>query len=94
MTQDIAVEHNAAASRFETRHAGALSVCEYRRSGSTLTLHHTEVPRALEGRGIAAALVRTTLEWARAGGLRVRPTCSYVAAYIGRHPEFRGLVEG
>jgi predicted GNAT family acetyltransferase len=94
MTQDIPVEHNPAASRFETRHGGALSVCDYRRSGSTLTLFHTEVPPSLQGHGIAAALVKATLEWAQAEGLRVRPTCSYVAGYIQRYPAFRGLVEG
>ena len=93
MTQDIPVEHNPAASRFETRHGGALSVCDYRRSGSTLTLFHTEVPPALQRHGIAAALVQATLEWARAEGLRVRPSCSYVAGYIRRYPGFQSLVE-
>jgi uncharacterized protein len=47
---------------------------------------HTEVPPPLQGRGLAAALVREALAWAAAQGLLVRPLCSYVAAYLRRHP--------
>jgi predicted GNAT family acetyltransferase len=57
-----------------------------------LLLTHTEVPPALEGRGIAAALVKAALDWARAEGLRVRPLCSYVVAYMRRHPETQDLL--
>ena len=57
-----------------------------------LVLHHTEVPAALQGQGVAAALVQAALAWARAEGLRVRPVCSYVAAYMKRHPETQDLL--
>jgi uncharacterized protein len=87
------VTHNAAASRFETWVDGLLSECCYRRIGSVVALTHTEVPAALEGRGIAAALVRAALDWARSEGLRVRPQCSYVGAYMRRHPETTDLLE-
>jgi uncharacterized protein len=83
----VAVTHNAAASRFEALVDGQLSVCVYHRQGDVLLFTHTEVPPALGGRGIAAALVQAALDWARADGLRVRPLCSYVAAYMRRHPE-------
>ena len=53
---------------------------------------HTEVPPAFEGRGIAAALVREALAWARAQGLKVWPLCSYVAVYMRRHPETQDLL--
>lgn len=86
------IVHRAEASRFEAALAAGLAVCAYRRDGDVLLLTHTEVPMALEGRGIAAALVRATLEWARAEGLRVRPLCSYVGAYMRRHPETLDLL--
>ena len=89
----LAVSHNAAVSRFEAWPQGRLALCSYRRQGNVLVLHHTEVPAALQGQGVAAALVQAALDWARAQGLPVRPTCSYVAAYMRRHPETQDLLE-
>ncbi|MFO1292325.1 MAG: GNAT family N-acetyltransferase [Rubrivivax sp.] len=85
--------HNAAAARFELDVDGAPAICAYRREGATLLLTHTEVPPHAEGRGIAALLVRATLDWARREGLTVRPLCSYVAVYMRRHPETQDLLE-
>lgn len=88
----VEVVHHEAASRFEAAVDGHLAVCQYRRQGELLLLTHTEVPPALEGRGIAAALVSANLAWAREQGLRVRPLCSYVDAYMRRHPETQDLL--
>lgn len=88
----VRVVHNPAASRFEADVQGRLAVCAYREAGGVLHLTHTEVPPAAQGQGIAAALVKATLDWARAEGRRVRPLCSYVAAYMRRHPETQDLL--
>jgi len=92
MNPTPSVVHNPAAQRFEAEVGGRLSVCAYRRVGDVLHLTHTEVPGALEGQGIAAALVASTLAWARREGLRVRPSCSYVATYMRRHPDTLDLM--
>ena len=90
------VQHQPEARRFVVQTAQGLALCSYRRDaearGDVLVLHHTEVPAALEGRGIAAALVAAALAWARSEGLRVRPVCSYVASYMRRHPETLDLL--
>ena len=86
------VYHKPEASRFEIDLGEGLAVCAYRRQGDALLLTHTEVPPAYEGQGLAARLVEATLAWARAEGLRVRPLCSYVAAYMRRHPETKDLL--
>jgi hypothetical protein len=57
-----------------------------------MRMTHTGVPQALEGRGIAAALVGAALAHARAQGLRIRPQCSYVQVYMRRHPETQDLL--
>ncbi len=88
----IEVLHNRDASRFEAQVNGRLARCDYRLNDGVMLLTHTEVPAALEGRGIAAALVRAALQHARASGLRVRPMCSYVAVYLRRHLEYQDLV--
>jgi predicted GNAT family acetyltransferase len=86
------ITHRPEASCFEAAFDEGLAVCAYRRQGNLLLVTHTEVPPRLEGRGIAAALVKAALDWARAEGLRVRPLCSYVAAYMRRHPQTQDLL--
>ena len=87
------IQHNPAASRFQTTIDGQLCIADYRIAGPVMTMPHTYVPRPLEGRGIAATLVAAALAHARAAGLRVRPDCSYVARYMRRHPETLDLLE-
>lgn len=93
MASEVLVRHNPLASRFETEVDGRLARCDYRMHDGVMHLVHTEVPPALEGRGIGAALVRAALEHASAGRLRVRPRCSFVSAYLARHPEFSRLLD-
>lgn len=92
MTSDIQIEHNPGASRFEAHVDGLLCDASYQLVGDVMWMNHTGVPRQLEGRGIAARLVSTALAHARAQGWKVKPTCSYVAAYIQRHPETQDLL--
>jgi uncharacterized protein len=58
----------------------------------SIELEHTVVDPAFAGRGLAAQLAAAALDDARAAGLTVVPTCSYVAAYIERHPEYTVLL--
>jgi len=57
-----------------------------------MTLWHTEVPPALRGRGIAATLARTALEYAREENLKVDVICPLVANYLSKNPEFSDVV--
>ena len=91
-TPALSIEHNAPQQRFEAYVDGLLCRCDYRMSGSTMLMVHTEVPRRLEGRGIAAALVHAAFEHAASAGLKVVPACSYVRAYARRHPETQALL--
>ncbi len=83
--------HSEAQSRYETTVEGTLAVAEYHRAGDKITFTHTEVPPAIGGRGIAAAIVKFALDDARAKGLRVGSTCWYVTDYIRDHPEYQDL---
>lgn len=86
------VTDNRAAERFETRVDGQLALIAYRRGEGRITLVHTEVPEALSGQGVGSRLVRGALDLIRAEGLRVVPRCSFVAAYMARHPETGDLL--
>jgi uncharacterized protein len=82
---------NVAASRFETAVEGHTAIAEYTIRDGVMVMPHTVVPPELEGRGIAGQLVAAALAHARAAGLKVNPQCSYVAAYMRRHPEVQDL---
>lgn len=88
----MTIEHDEAAGRFSARVHGHLCVCDYRLRDGTMVITHTEVAPELEGQGLAAELVRTALAHARTHGLKVRPLCSYVQAYMRRHPEVQDLL--
>jgi uncharacterized protein len=86
------VRDNQDRHRFELDAEGHVAFSNYRREGNILTVLHTEVPAALNGRGIGSALARGLLDIARAQGLKIRPLCPFVAAYIARHPEYADLL--
>jgi predicted GNAT family acetyltransferase len=88
----VNVLHHAAERRFEAIVDGTRCVLEYRLHDEVMSIDHTEVPAAVGGRGIAGDLVRAAFETARRSGWRVLPNCSYAAAWVERHPEFRDLV--
>jgi len=83
---------NTARQQFELDVDGQLAFVTYRRAGGVVRLLHAEVPAALEGRGHGSRLVQATLERLRAEGARVVPVCSFIAAYIERHAEYRDLL--
>lgn len=86
------IEHDPAQGRFFTRVDGLTCEATYTMVDGAMWMMHTGVPGALEGRGIAAALVRAALDHARAAGLRVHPVCSYVRTYMKRHPATQDLL--
>ena len=90
---ELTVTHDRAAQRFEAAVVGGRCIADYRLVGDVMHIVHTEVPAASQGQGLAAALVQGVLDQARALGWRVRPVCSYVAAYMRRHPDTQDLLE-
>lgn len=92
MPEEIEVRHDAARQRFEARVDGVSARLDYEQRGNVIGLTHTGVPPEIGGRGVGGELMHAALEYARAKGLKVRPSCSYAASYIDRHPEYRDLL--
>lgn len=88
----VRVNHDEALSRFVIDLDGGTAHADYRLDSGRMVFTHTFVPPALRGRSLAGLLVRAGLAEARRRGLRVVPACSYVAAFIERHSEFRDLL--
>lgn len=65
-------------------------LADYRDSGDQRDFHHTEIDKAFGGQGLATKLIAAALADTRAAGKRIVPSCSFVAAYVAKHPEYAG----
>ncbi|MFI0353277.1 GNAT family N-acetyltransferase [Actinomadura sp. 9N407] len=89
----VKVTDNPIDRRYEAWLDGNLAgFAEYARKPTRITFVHTQVNPAYEGHGIGTALVRASLDAARAHGLTVRAVCPFYAAWIKRHPEYQDLL--
>lgn len=88
----VEVKHNETARCFEAEVHGMRAMLVYKIIPGQMLIQHTEVPPSLEGRGLAAKLTRTALEFARSKALQVVPACSYTASYMAKHPEYNDLL--
>jgi uncharacterized protein len=80
-------------SRYELVIDGkVIAVADYRTTDHTVVLSHTEVLRHRRGDGVAARLVKGTLDDLRAHGKRVIPACWYVREFIDDNDEYADLV--
>lgn len=89
---DVKVENNTEAQRFEARLDGHLAMAEYSLTGEGMRFTHTVVPPELGGRGIGSQLAKAGMDHCRAHGLAVLPDCSFIAGYIKKHPECHDLL--
>jgi len=90
---NIVVENNPTARRYQAQIGQYIALAAYRIVGDTITFTHTQVPKELEGHGIANKLAHAALEDARARQLTVVPQCPFIASYIRRHQEYVALVD-
>jgi len=89
---DIPVFNNSERKQFEIKVNGETAVLQYRFHGGQIWLMHTEVPKNLEGRGIASSLAHYGLEWAKKNNMKAKVLCPFVAIYLKRHPEYNEYV--
>ncbi len=89
----LEITNNEAENRFEVLIAGVLSKLDYIQDKDTLVITHVGVHPEFRGQGIAGKLTQVGLEYAKTNSLRVIPMCSYVVAYIRRHPQYLDLTK-
>ena len=70
-----------------------LGMANYQRRGDRVVFTHTEVDPDAEGSGVGSTLVRGALDDVRTHGRQVVPRCSFVRAWIDRHPDYADLVD-
>jgi predicted GNAT family acetyltransferase len=92
-TGDAEVFDNAEEHRYEIESDGQLvGVAEYASTTERVILTHTEVGAPFAGTGLGSRLTKAALDDVRRQNKGVTPMCSFVAAYIDRHPEYTDLV--
>lgn len=90
MTIKDEIRHDREAQRFTLPAAGDEAVLQYRIMGdmgdmsqpATVDFTHTYVPPKLRGQGLAEALVRHGLAWAKQQGLHIQASCWYVGKFL------------
>lgn len=82
------VTHLPERQRFETIVDGYTGSVKYRLDEDSLDVMHTNVPVPIEGRGVAAALVKSAYDYARENNLKCEASCGYAVAWLRRHPEY------
>jgi predicted GNAT family acetyltransferase len=93
VTVEPTLSDNEELHRYEMSLDGVTAHLRYKRMPGVIELVHTQVPDALQGRGIGSALVKAVLDRVRADGLRVVPTCPFVRRVIETHPEYADMIE-
>ena len=74
--------------RFELHIGDHIAFMDYiLNKNGVIYLTHTEVPVALEGKGVGSAIVTLVLKYIREEGLKMAPLCPFVAAYLKDRPE-------
>ncbi|HEX6865922.1 MAG TPA: GNAT family N-acetyltransferase [Caulobacteraceae bacterium] len=86
--QPIEVVNDREAGRLEVKLDGQTAFSEYRVTPKGVIFRHTETPKAFQGRGVASAIVRAGLQFARDEKLKVIPICPFFVSYLARHPQY------
>ena len=90
--KDYHFTDNTEASRYELRDGEVIAKIDYvKTKNGRVYLTHTEVSYGWEGKGIGSRIVEQALADIRRQGLKVVPSCPFVAAYIRQHPEWECL---
>ena len=94
MIDEDKVMRNVADDRYELKVCDDVAIAAYRERDGVVTFTHTEVPEALQGRGVASRLIAGALEDVRDRNLKIVPQCPFVARYVQRHPDAQSLLAG
>ena len=90
--EELPLINNESLRQFELVVEGQKAKIEYERQKDRMFLTHTEVPAALEGHGVGAAIVEKSLRYLEENNLKLVPWCSFVKTYLQRHPEWKRLL--
>jgi predicted GNAT family acetyltransferase len=89
---DIELINNEAIHNFELFVGGHRAFIDYKTKDNKIYLIHTEVPKELQGQGVAEAIVEKAFKYIEAHKLTLIPLCTYVQIFLRKHPEWDRLL--
>lgn len=90
---DVTVQHRPDNQRFEAMLDGEVAgYISYEMGDGVIDLQHTIVDDKFGGRGVGGALAKGTIDQIRdQSGLKVIPTCPFLAKWFDKNPEYSDL---
>lgn len=89
----IEVSHDSGSHQFVANSNGHSATLKYHIVDRRIwDYYSTFVPPSLRGKGVGQALAKFALNYAKDNQLKIKPTCSFVKAYIDAHPEYKNLL--
>ncbi|MFR9753287.1 GNAT family N-acetyltransferase [Nocardia sp. 004] len=89
------VVRNAEQSRYEVRYGGELAgFAEYEEHADETVFTHTTIDDAFSGKGLGSRLAEYAIEDTVARDRVIRPLCSFIKAYLDKHPDYDAHVIG
>lgn len=95
VTRPLEIIHHPAERFYELLEAGtsvALLVYESDRHQTAIT--HAMVREDRRGNGLGSTLIASSLDDLATSAAKVTNYCASVAAFVDKHPEYKGLIEG
>ena len=91
---DPTVVHEPRQTRWEVRVDGRLAgFTEYFVKDDRFVFVHTEIDDEFAGMGLGSLLARGALDEVGSMGRSLVPLCPFIRSWIGRHPDYEGLVD-
>jgi predicted GNAT family acetyltransferase len=79
--------------RFEMNVESDVAIIEFMLNNENiLFLTHTEVPKALEGKGVGFAIVDKVFHYIKDHNYTLAPICPFVAKYLLRHQDWKSIL--
>src|ERR1700712_1408300 len=89
----LTIEHLTGRGRFRLSVDGDEAVVlDYIDRPGVWDITHTYADPAFRGTGVASRLVQYVFDEARAGGIRIIPSCPYIPVWVSRHPAEADLI--
>ena len=87
MRAEYKIDNNEKLMHFEIHLGDNTAFLEYRFYKNDIAFMHTEVPKSMEGKGVASALAQYAFKYAKEHNKPVMVYCPFVSTYLKGHPE-------